>query len=493
MYLIDNCGRLVHSWQCSTRPGNTVYLEKDGTLYRAANVEDPQIQAGGGGGLIERYDWDNNLLWSYKYSSESFRAHHDFQVMPNGNVLILAWEEKNIESAVNAGRITNVLTGSKLWPEHIVEIKPTGLNSGELVWEWYLWDHLIQDNDPDKMNYGVVSENPGKIDINYIRPGHDGPDWIHANSIDYNSELDQILLSSNCFDEIWVIDHNITTSEAAGVQGDLLFRWGNPQTYRQGTDGDKQLFGQHSAHWIPQGLPDENKILIFNNGKGRPDDLYSSVVKIEPIIHNGKYQIDSNNRFLPITYDWEYTANPPTNFYSRIVSGAQQLPNGNILIDDGIHGTFFEITNSGETVWKYINPVTTHGIATQGDSVEDAYGEGINVVFRIHKYPFTYRGFEGKDLSPGDPIEGEPNSSLCITLSAEETESNNHNIFPNPSNGTFTIQGNSKNYTLFNQLGEKIISNMIPSTRKIEIPNVTEGLYFLKMDSGVIHKVYIQH
>ena len=125
-------------------------------------------------------------------------------------------------------------------PDHVIEVKPTGPSSGDIVWEWYVWDHLIQDYDPSQHNYGDVEEHPELIDINF---GSYNADWIHTNSIDYNEEFDQILLSSRTFSEIWVIDHSTTTEEAAGhtggnsgMGGDILYRWGNPHAYRAGRE-----------------------------------------------------------------------------------------------------------------------------------------------------------------------------------------------------------------------------------------------------------------
>jgi hypothetical protein len=58
-------------------------------------------------------------------------------------------------------------------------------------------------------------------------------DWIHLNSIDYNSVLDQILLSSHAISEVWIIDHSTSTAQAAshtggnsGKGGDIIYRWG---------------------------------------------------------------------------------------------------------------------------------------------------------------------------------------------------------------------------------------------------------------------------
>jgi len=227
-FLINNEGRLVHSWNGKSITRHTVYLNEDGTLYRTGLVEtDPiktHINAGGGGGRIERYGWDSELLWEFEYADMTKRQHHDFQVLPNGNVLILAWELKTREEAIQAGRNPDYIDteSNELWPDHIVEVKPTGSNGGEIVWEWHIWDHLIQDFDETKDNFGIVADHPELIDLNYVKP--DSPtnsDWNHINSIDYNADLDQIMLSVHAFNELWIIDHSTTTIEAKGKSGGL--------------------------------------------------------------------------------------------------------------------------------------------------------------------------------------------------------------------------------------------------------------------------------
>ena len=391
VYLIDNDGRLVHSWD--DVPGGSVpYLLEDGSLIR----ERP--------GGVQWQEWDGTLRWDFEMDG----GHHDIEVLPNGNVLMIVSETKSSANAIAEGRDPALLPSGELVPEAIFEIQPTGLTTGEVVWEWHSWDHLIQDYDPARNNFGVVGDNPELIDINYfdpIRPAD--ADWHHSNSVDYNEEFDQVILSVRHFSEFWVIDHSTTTEEAAGhgggnsgKGGDLLYRWGNPQAYRAGGPSDQQLHHQHDAQWIEAGLPGEGNILVFNNGFGRPGGNYSSVEEIVPPVDGfGNYTLTSGEAYGPSAPVWTYA--DPCCFYSPIISGAQRLPSGTTLIDEGEPGWIFEVTPAGDTVWLYVNPVDpVIGPLVQGDRVVH-----YNSVFRANRYPPNYPGLQGRDLTPGDPIE----------------------------------------------------------------------------------------
>ncbi len=417
-YLIDNCGNQVHMWSSNRRPGESAYLLENGHLIRAGVAANDLFNAGGKGGIIQEFDWEGNIVWSYTYNNDSVRQHHDFEVLPNGNVLILAWEGFTIAEAEAAGRDPSKINPIGLWGEHLIEVDPT---TDEIVWEWHVWDHLIQDFDASKANYGTVEDHPELWDINYISLNVVSADWLHFNSVDYHPALDQIMLSSRALSEIYVIDHSTTTAEAAshtggnsGRGGDILFRWGNPAAYRAGTEEDQTLFVQHDTHWIPEGLPDAGKVMIFNNGAGRPDGNYSSIDILElPLNTSGTYDLVLGNAYGPSSPFWTYTAPEPTDFFSSKLSGAQQMPNGNTLICEG-WGRFSEVTNNGDMVWEYINPVSNLGIMSQGDALSN------NGVFRAYRYPLNFAGFQGKDLSPSGPIELNPLPSTCTLNTSEQ-------------------------------------------------------------------------
>lgn len=493
-YLIDKCGKQVHTWESTAKPGLSAYLLNDGSLLRPGSVNNPMFMLGGGsGGLIEKISWDGTILWSYQISDNMICQHHDIKPMPNGNVLAIVWKSKTYTETVNLGRDT-AKTNDICWFESIVEIAPTGLNTGEIVWEWNSYDHLVQNYDSTKSNFGVVADNPERININYGL-NFKISDWLHVNSVDYNPELDQILISAYKFDEVWVIDHSTTTEQAAtnsggkyGKGGDLLYRWGNPESYNRGTPTDRKLFGQHSARWIESGLVDNGKILVFNNGS-RGTATYSSVDIINPPINqSGMYQLENGKPFGPIEQDWIYTDPVPSDFFSPNYSSAQRLPNGNTLICSGFNGLMFEITPDNKKIWGYKNPVSISGIAKQGDNVS------ANSVYRAEFYPSDFKGFSERMLEPGNPIELNPGISICEPNSIEvlTDDISSYKIYPNPANQILSINlGNNvrniNQIVLVNALGEKVAGSEIQSSSNfftIDLQNIPSGVYILKLIGG---------
>ena len=385
-YLIENCGKEVHNWISDYTSSAGVYLLEDGTLLRSGKILNHNFIIGGQGGIIERHDWDSNLLWSYRIESDSVTSHHDFKYLANGNILLLIWKHYLINELIELGRNPDI-TGSDMSMEEIWEIKPIGTDSAAIIWQWKAEDHLIQDFDDVKPNYGNPSEHSELINLNYIGTGPPERSWLHFNSIDFDEETDQILISVRNFNEIWIIDHSTTTEEAAGHSGglygkggDLLFRWGNPAAYNRGTVENQKLFSQHNAQRIKNSLPDENKIMIFNNGLNRPQGNYSSVDIIVPekdIDEN--YLLGTDNTFLPDTFFYQITTNNPSDLYTQAMGSAQRLVNGNILICEANSGRILEIEpNNNEVVFEYINPVDNNGPVAQGTELS-----GTNSIFQV--------------------------------------------------------------------------------------------------------------
>ena len=349
VYLLNRDGDTIHKWTTDFSPGLSVYLMPNGNLLRCENVKSNSFKAGGAGGRISIYDKDSNLLWYYELNDKKHLSHHDVELMPNGNILIIVWEKKSLAEAIENGLNSQNFKEKEIWSDYIIEVDPT---TNEIVWQWHVWDHLIQDYDNTKDNFGIIWENTDKININYFG-SKDKVDWIHLNSIDYNQETDQILVSSHSFSEVWLIDHS---EENSGI----ISRWGNPEAFDSSIE--RELYNQHDGKFL-----DNGNILIFNNGD-RVKQPFSEVIELS--------NISTNPQIV-----WSYT--DKKNFFASNISGAQRLDNGNTLICDGPSGKIFEVTLEKQVVWSYTSPFYSK-----------TPNKSINEIFRAEIYDDSYSGIE---------------------------------------------------------------------------------------------------
>ena len=504
VYLLNNCGEVVHMWEdgFEYHPGITAYLLPNGNLIRAKrlkNISQDTIMGGGAGAMIEIVDWDNNLLWSYELNNSRLRLHHDIAPMPNGNILLLAWEPKNRQELVQAGRDTVKYSENTLLSEVVLEINPA---TNEIVWEWRLWDHLIQDFDPTKDNYGIISDHAGRLDLNY-NSITSGVTWIHANSIFYNPFLDQIMISTPTYEEIWVIDHSTTTSQAAtssgglsGVGGDFMYRWGNPRTYRKELSTDDQLsFFQHDAHWILDGIspsdPNFGKMAIFNNRIGA-DFSAANIISPPWDMYEWKYT-KTDGLWGPVFYDEIFTHPERTAMFSTGLSSFQLLPNRNVLIHSGRQGYAFELTPQREIVWEYKVPLRNGLPVMQGATLQ----LNDNLSFRMTRYSADYTAFAGRDLSRKSWIELNPNEDYCESLVSTkehiiDVPDSSLRIYPNPASSIVRVIVQEKGiFYLVDQMG-RIIKNFELKTgeNELEISSLDSGLYYLISGSGDVAKAF---
>ena len=439
-YLIDMEGRVVHTWNIGTNPRFT----DNGTLLDAVGGN-PSNQ-----NSWKELDWKGNTVWQYTEVRTNYHGHHDFAKIYNpklgdSSFIYIANKDLTAQQCLDAGcDPKNNYTGAQM--DAIVEVDM----SGNIIWEWCFFDHVVQDIDNTKATYGVVKDNPGKIDLN-MSGNPVKSDWIHCNSLDYNEDLDLIVINS-VHGEFYVIDHGNTflkgnpqssISLAASSKGDFIYRFGDPAKYDQGdppsvlenwekaTSGHKQLGGSHNIQWIKKGMPGAGNFLVFNNSQNLFElTPQSYVTEINPYLNSAGtntgnfvnppdagYKIvnspDKNlmkeKRNVSKQIVWSFSSKNNTSFYSTIGSGAQRLPNGNTLVCSMNDGHFFEVFPSDTSItWEYINPMTRDGIKHIKKDNYPTY----NGVFRAYRYFSDHPALKGNDLTPGNTMTGRDPSYL---------------------------------------------------------------------------------
>ncbi len=454
-YLIDKNGDIAHTWSNNVPCNYTVLLKADGNIVRGGNYNGNLIDGPAVGGMIQEIDPEGNVVWEFIYSGPDHVAHHDIALMPNGHVLMIAWERKTLAELQERG-----YTGSNpfRYATHVIEVAQDGA-SGGIVWEWHIWDHLIQDVDTSKMNYGVIADHPELLDINVpTSGGFGGPggggDWFHFNGIDYNAELDQIVLSSRFLNEIFIIDHSTTTAEAAshsggntGKGGDFLYRWGKPSNYD--TPGAQTIpAAVHDSRWITNdGRPNSGFIQIFNNEGGV--GFSSTVDAINPPLAADGYNYDKTpgQAYEPANYEWRHTCLD----FAWGQSAADRLPNGNTFVN--LSGEYmYEVDSLDNLVWQY--------------------NDGPAKAFR---YTCDHPGI--KALVEGGHIE-----NLCNLVSADEVVAESIVLSPNPSSGIFNIEGlpdTTSEIVVYDIFGKVV--HRISDYSKIDLSEQVSGIYYVSI------------
>ncbi len=507
--LLDTNSVVVKTWNFSStqKTGYSTYLLPGGDLIRTVAKGGNSFTGGPICGQVQKLDWNGNLLWDFIYSTTNYCTHHDICPMPNGNVLMIAYERKTASEVLTAGCTT---FSSEMWPDKIIEVQPTGLTTGTVVWEWHAWDHLVQNTDPTKANYyPSISDHPELLNINFNAT----KDWIHMNGVNYNPILDQITFSSHNLDEIYVIDHSTTAAEAAshaggnsGKGGDLLYRWGRPSAYM--TPGTQIIDVTHDAHWIPEGVPNAGNLVCFNNNGISMNQ--SAVDQITPPVNGYNYTYTPGQAYTPTTFNLRHACSG----HASNMSNSQQLPNGNMLVCIATAGYIYEVDPAGNTIWSFTTPGSNPKAFRYDTCYVNNPAPPIPIITQTGNIlssdpATTYQWYMNGALMPGETnqtytptVDGiylvritDANGCVyrystgfhyTITGLSEQSSKNSINLYPNPTNGIVMINQssiNNSNYEIqvYDVFGKLILSqNNIPT---IDLSNFANGIYSLELKS----------
>ena len=251
------------------------------------------------------------------------RQHHDFCRKENGNTLIVCNEFVFID---------RIWRGAMDKNDVFVEVD----REGNVVWEYHL-DQGIDD---------MLALLP-KFKLNHAE------DWAHNNTVESLPETElgkkderfragNVLFSGRSIHTIGIIDYDTKR---------IVWAF-----------GEGELDGQHMPTMLPNG-----DIMVFDNGTSRG---YSRVIEIGPVSRE---------------IVWEFRV--PDYAFAKALSGAELLPNGNILVccgnpgselvkndpgstTTGRRGVIMEVTRDKEIVWEFHNEI---------DGLRKAY---LNAVYR---------------------------------------------------------------------------------------------------------------
>jgi hypothetical protein len=339
--LLDMDGKVVHRWLLSGFRVFQARLLPHGTLLAlcadATLPPPPQTTFDQppppfdqhirrlGGAATHLRELDWDGKLTWQYLNPTI--HHDFAREPNGHTLTAEWVEipEDVAHSVRGGARRPREKFPRMLSDDLVEIDATGKELRRI--------HLYELFDPVR---------------DAICPLEQRWEWTHLNSLAVMANGD-ILVSCRSNSRVAIIER---------ATGQFRWKYGAPDVYHQ-----------HHATPLERGT-----VQIFDNGMHRIGMPFSRVVEVDPLTSN---------------VVWEYAGDPPEQFFSGHISGAERLANGNVLICEGASGRVFEITQRGETVWEWVTPFTT---TTQGRT--RAW------IFRVHRYAPDFPGLQGRSLDP---------------------------------------------------------------------------------------------
>lgn len=393
--LIDLAGNVVHQWPYAGVPPRIL----DPAL-NAGRIGDVGVQltesgdARGGiyaNGTIGQLDWAGERRWEWGTEAPggAARQNHDWELLPNGNRLIL----------VTVPRVVPSLGDHVVGDQGLYEVDP----EGTIVWSWLAGDHL-EDFGFSEEGWAALRdtvdrdpEDPwGYLEMNSAKSL--GPNRWHTADPTSAFAPDNIVISFRKANIVAIIDK---------TTGSPVWQCGPYYTARAGAQHQRinvhkvprpldQTSGQHNPHMIAPGLPGAGNILVFDNqgGAGYPPAALG--------IYAGSriLEIDPTTKEIVWQYTAEDSGQPSWAFFSSFVSNAQRLPSGNTLITEGMQGRLFQVTPGGDVVWEYHSPYEGFGVAGEPE-VKHVRVPGVD---RLTLTPLVYRSqavpFDWTPLGP---------------------------------------------------------------------------------------------
>ncbi len=380
--LFANDGEQVHQWQdeeairwlrCQLQPnGDVIVLGVEPKAGGRPGGNDSYPDA-----YIARLTWDGEVLWR-----NSLPAHHDVEMTPGGDVLVLTQERRSapeqtqwsmrdnsLELFSGTGEFKRALSVYDFLADKpdLVQIarvdslrksmqadqkessaseeadgdygdqEPQDSESGADV------NKQARTHEPDssdaaspKRDLNSIAEAGKQAGTDFVEELGDmlerrkpatarAVDLLHCNGVEWMPHSELSALGEPYGDNrvLVTVRHQDLVAIVDWETREMVWAW-----------GQDELEGPHEGTWLRNG-----NILIFDNGiRSRG---YSRVLEVNP----------RNNEVV-----WEYQSDPPQKFFTKARGTAQELENGNILIASSGNGEAFEVTRSGEVVWRWLNP-----------------------------------------------------------------------------------------------------------------------------------------
>ena len=212
-----------------------------------------QGNSDGTGSVLREIDLEGNTIWEMTgpdlnklladagFTVSVIGTHHDFAVLPNGHLIVIASVNEPFNDLIGFPGTTMVLG------DVVIDLD----TNHKPVWLWSTFDHL-------DVNRHLLSF----------------PDWTHTNAVIYSADDGNLLLSFR--HQSWII--KIDYRNGAG-SGDILWRLGWQGDFQLigGNDPVDWFFAQHAPHFASSSTAGAFDLLLFDNGNNRVLDTAGNI------------------------------------------------------------------------------------------------------------------------------------------------------------------------------------------------------------------------
>lgn len=315
IFLIDMKGDIVHSWDVPFKKAFPIADHVHKMVKVVMVVEDAHLYPNGDlliqyGGLndtphgygVARVDKDGKVIWAHADNN-----HHDLYIEPEGQGYIYTLSHHIIQDPIPG--LEHMDYPSLM--DYVVKLDP---NTGEEVERVSITEALQKSPYAKYLKLKVEDEEIW--------------DYFHTNSVEKLEpsmakffpmfKEGQILVSIRNLDLLIMLEMD-TKNVTWATQGSWI--------------------RQHSAQFTPEG-----KIILFDNrGANTANMELSRVLALDP-------------ETKKVSVLFPTPSSDVRAFYTKAHGRVQRLPNGNLLVAEGLSVRVWEVAPGGKVVWRYALP-----------------------------------------------------------------------------------------------------------------------------------------
>jgi hypothetical protein len=341
---------------------------------------DFKVQANGWATMIIRYGYEEfggsgqgflaldnhyNPVRTFYAGNGYYTDEHELQVLANSGYLIIGRKEETVD-------MSQYVSGGSKSARVLETCVQEFTANDELIFQWAAWDYL------------------DIRDIEISDPRSNRMYFSHMNSIDIDDD-GHLIVSSRELSEVTKINRQT---------GDIIWRLGG--AHNQFTYINDPLQGtrnQHAARVLGN-----NTYSMFDNGNGHNPPLTRAV----------KYRLDTHA--MTATLIWEFHEAGKTSHY---MGNAQQLPNGNMLINwaEGYLPKLTEVRPDGSKAFEMnwvdnyecyrVHRCTWNGMSEVPRLEAELYPNNLTLIFNKFGDPNVdyYRIYAGHSQHPATVLD----------------------------------------------------------------------------------------